>query len=318
MRDRSKRLRTGAVWLVIRSRSPSCSHSSRSGHPGWGRIAVSNSPPGTLHQGASVIAAHTHDRAVAEPGHRRRTRRVHRLAPAGAEKSLPDVGVLVISFDYFCCPGKTLNIYSDGRMIWTQYNIVGPGEGGSFPLAPQGADEWETGYLEQRLTPKGVELLRSELISSGLFEANHSFVKKTIELGIVVRRGERVVSLKASTADDPFGATQEQAREIERLTEIFKAPAAWLPYDAWADPTIRAFVPSRYVFTIHFYSNGGRSPDDPSDLPPPADELLRSADVVTNSSSCQVVTAAEARRIHVEIREAFGDLSIPVGFMERR
>lgn len=234
------------------------------------------------------------------------------LAPDGAEESQPAVGDLEISFDYFCCPGHTLNVYADGRMIWTQFNIVEPGKEGNFALAPQGANEEETGYLEQRLTPEGVELLRSELISSGLFQEDHLFLKRTSELGIAVRRGGGMITLRASTAQHPLGATKEQAREIARLTEILRTPEAWLPDEAWEDRTIRAFVPARYFVLINFYSNGSHTPADPSELPPPADDLLRAADVVTDSLSCQVVTTAEARRIHAELSDAFGpDLVFP-------
>jgi hypothetical protein len=57
---------------------------------------------------------------------------------------------------------------------------------------------------------------------------------------------------------------------------------------------------------MHFYSSGGTTPNDPSDLPPPADDLLRAADVVKRSSACQTVSIAEARRIDTELRDAFG------------
>lgn len=238
------------------------------------------------------------------------------LAPEGSEASLPARGDLVISFEYFCCPGRSMYVYADGRMIWSEFNVVEPGKEGYFPLPPQGANDSETGRLEQRLTPEGVEMLRSELLSSGLFEEDHSFVKKTEELTIGVLRDGQIITLHAAKADDPFGATPAEAREILRLTELLNAPEAWLPDEAWADPSIRAFVPSRYVVVIHFYSNGGRTPDDPSELPAPADELLRSADVVDDSSACQVVTTSEARRINTGLLDAFGpDLLIPRGFM---
>lgn len=237
------------------------------------------------------------------------------LAPKGSEASLPALGDLVISFGYFCCPGRSMYVYADGRMIWAEFNIVGPGETGYFPLPPQGADKWETGYLEQRLTPEGVKLLRSKLVSSGLFEEDRSFVKKTEELSIAVRRDGQMITLGAAKADDPFRATPDEAREILRITELLKAPEAWLPDEAWANSTVRAFVPSRYFVEIHFYSNGGRTPDDPSELPAPADELLRSADVVSKSRTCQVASPSHARRINTELLDAFGDLSIPFGFI---
>jgi hypothetical protein len=235
------------------------------------------------------------------------------LAPEGAQASLPPVGELVIRFDNFCCPGQALFVFSDGRMIWSQNNVVDPGQRDWVDLAPQGADEYETGYLEQRLTPAGVELLRSELISTGLFEKSVTFEAKQYGLGIGVRNGGRMITLEAFSDGDPIGATAVQARAIEKVTAILEDLEAWLPNDAWADRTIRAFVPTRYLVVMHFYSSGGQTPDDPSELPSPADQLLRQADEVGRASSCQVVTTAEARRIHAELMTSFGELTIPYG-----
>jgi hypothetical protein len=49
---------------------------------------------------------------------------------------------------------------SHGRVIWRR-------EGG-----PTGVDGVRTGLLEQHLTPEGIELLRSEIISTGLFDVS--------------------------------------------------------------------------------------------------------------------------------------------------
>jgi hypothetical protein len=71
------------------------------------------------------------------------------LPPLGARASTPKRGDLVMS-DTDIHPWFSVNVYTDGRLIWAR-------EG---PL-PEGANETETGWLEQRLTPEGVELLRS-------------------------------------------------------------------------------------------------------------------------------------------------------------
>ena len=235
------------------------------------------------------------------------------LAPVGTEPSLPETGELVISFGNFCCPGQALNVYRDGRIIWGQFNVASPGQKDWVHLIPQRANKWETGWLEQRLTSRGVELLRSELISSGLFEQSRSFKQRVEGASISVLNGSRRVTLRLSSDHDPIGATAEQTREIERLIAILKDPGAWLPADAWVDREIGPFIPSRYEVTMNFYSNGGTAPDDPSELPPPADELLRAADFVRSSSACQTVSIAEARRIQRELEDAFGGLTIPYG-----
>lgn len=75
------------------------------------------------------------------------------LPPQGATASSPEDGVLVDS--YLVGGGAlpyrgTVRLYNDGRLIWS-YFFSGPG----------GPNGHSTGLLEQRLTPEGVELLRT-------------------------------------------------------------------------------------------------------------------------------------------------------------
>ena len=76
------------------------------------------------------------------------------LPPADAEPSSPETGQLVQTF---ASAGGGLpyrgqaRLYADGRLIWNRY-YSGPG----------GPNSRTTGYLEQRLTPEGVELVRRE------------------------------------------------------------------------------------------------------------------------------------------------------------
>ena len=102
------------------------------------------------------------------------------LPPPGAVSSTPEVGELVD--DYFVPQAGYrfagyARLYADGRLIWSMF----------YPV-----NEWSnsTGYLEQRLTPEGVDLVRRQ---------------------------------------DPL-----------KLHEL-------LPSSAWADETIRPYVPSRYA-----------------------------------------------------------------------
>ena len=60
-------------------------------------------------------------------------------------------------------------VYADGRIIWDR---------GQFPgrrAIPEGANEFISGYLEQRLTPEGVELVRSEV--AGLFDRSRTLLE---------------------------------------------------------------------------------------------------------------------------------------------
>jgi hypothetical protein len=89
------------------------------------------------------------------------------LPPAGATPSAPETGELVIWYG-----GRPLSpvhqvwVYADGRVIWRD-------EAGPVGVA-DAAGEIRTGFLEQRLNPEGVELLRSELIATGLFDHDRS------------------------------------------------------------------------------------------------------------------------------------------------
>jgi hypothetical protein len=76
------------------------------------------------------------------------------LPPETAEPSAPETGELVES--YSSAGGGppyrgTARLYADGRLIWNRY-FSGPG----------GPNSLTTGYLEQRLTPEGISLVKGE------------------------------------------------------------------------------------------------------------------------------------------------------------
>jgi hypothetical protein len=183
-------------------------------------------------------------------------------------------------------------IYVDGRLVSRQQTL----------------DEYTDtgGWLEQRLTPQGIELLRSELVASGLFNESTSFIKRVQELAISLRQGDRMVTLRASSAQDPFGATREQAAAIDEIARIFRDLEAWLPEDAWQDRETHAFVPSRYRVSVDFAGIGNTMPEDPSQLPPAAEELLRESDDLKPSGSCQIVTTERAGQLSDELAAADG------------
>ena len=116
------------------------------------------------------------------------------LPPEGAPPSSPEHGELVLAVDgRGMAAGRALThmyVYADGRLIWWREGDL-----------PAGADEHS--IFEQRLTPEGVELLRSEVISSGLFERDLIFMGGEADPdplpfwgGMGVRRGERWVGLQ--------------------------------------------------------------------------------------------------------------------------
>ena len=102
------------------------------------------------------------------------------LPPVGATPSTPESGEpSSIGWGAARPSTRTLRqplvrawVYADGRIIWAEE----PGHS-SRPIA-EGANEFTSGYLEQRLTPEGVELLRSA--AAGLLDRSRHLRLETI------------------------------------------------------------------------------------------------------------------------------------------
>jgi hypothetical protein len=174
---------------------------------------------------------------------------------AGATPSMPENGRLVVNYDGrpelrgfpdVFVPVYQVWVYADGRVIWRQED------------GPSGVSGLATGYLERRLSPKGVELVRSKLLSTGLFDrdlflrSEHGLVGGTIR----VQNGGRLVGafwagywghIPPEFPKVLPDATATQASVLSRLTEELADLSAWLPKSAWKDPELRSFVPSRYA-----------------------------------------------------------------------
>jgi hypothetical protein len=133
-------------------------------------------------------------------------------------------------------------VYADGRLIWHRYRDD-----------PKGANAVWTGFLEQRLTPEGVELLRSEVVSLGRPRDEPPGDHPLSDIR-VLHEG-RLVRL-------------EPDRFWEIVTRV-QDPESWLPASAWEDKEIRAYVPSRYQVCLESR--------DLSQLPAPAQNLMSDA-----------------------------------------
>jgi hypothetical protein len=167
------------------------------------------------------------------------------LPPEGAAPSTPRRGELVLAFYGGTTSGARTRmwVYADGRMIWQK----------EFADLPYGANLSSTGYLEQRLTSEGVELLRSEVISTGMFEQSRAL--RVAGIGpclnfIEVRNVDRLVGIRYSRDCGGEGmalALPAEAEALRRLDARLGDPASWLPPTAWEDPGIRAYVPSRFA-----------------------------------------------------------------------
>lgn len=220
---------------------------------------------------------------------------INGLPPEGATPSTPESGELVVEHKYF---NNQVWVYADGRVISRVYLPT---------LEPY------SGLVEQHLTPEGVEFLRSNVLSTGLFEHDLDLARGDPQccLEIRVRDGDRLVRVTwgpryALYDPDAPRATPEQVAALRSLSALLTSPASW-PASAWADQQIRAYVPTSYSFCSRFA--------EPSRvlalLPEPARNLLVGAEYLkTNGSErqadCVQMTTEEARALAGILIAEFG------------
>jgi len=202
------------------------------------------------------------------------------LPPEGAEPSRPETGKLVMRFgagNTFGCGGWcSWHVYADGRLVWRDdYGV------------PKTVDGITPAYLEQRLTPEGIGLLRAELLSSPrVRQRSGRWWAGPRWFSAEAFDGARISSVTWAGRGPRFGTPVQVFGDVG-LAEFYTRmshPESWLPASAWAEARIRAFVPSHYFV----YS----SDDDgihPRALPPPADSL--------RPRRCQLVSTEEAREL---------------------
>lgn len=248
------------------------------------------------------------------------------LPPEGATPSTPRRGELVLSFSFGHTMGDAgrfhFDVYADGRLI--TWRLGGLDPTGQFE---QRGGPKQRGRLEQRLTPEGVELVRAEVISTGLFDHDlylaraHGLYFGQIE----VRNRDRLVLVTWGGCCDSRSEdvalempTPLQASALQRLDARLADPASWLPASAWEDPEIRAYVPSRYYVCYEAPQGIGLSRVLAS-LPRPAEDLLRTWGRTQSEYGgrfdiwCSHVTTEEARGLAQILEDAgaqardFGD-----------
>jgi hypothetical protein len=251
------------------------------------------------------------------------------LPPQGATPSAPESGELEIFYwgngdpgdEPGDGPGIKVWVYADGRLIsWQTGSDL-----------PESANPLSTGFLEQRLTPEGVELLRSEVTSTGLFDHDQVLVTdRGAPRFVDVRNGSRLVHVGAvRECANPrapcllpipgaTNATPSQANALYRLNRRLSDPVSWLPESAWADRDIRAYVSSKYAVCY-----GGWLPDQQIErsrvlglLPAAARDLLEDATLRQGPlfgepgnfrpsyEYCSDMTTDEARAVAVALDDA--------------
>jgi hypothetical protein len=234
--------------------------------------------------------------------------RIRTRPPAGPSPSTttvptpPKAGQLVVSAWFGGDLGAYL-LYADGRLLWVD-------DTGGTP-----------GFVEQRLTPEGVERVRSEFLATGLFDdglrghgdPRDSTLPSTggscgpVFALLCVRDDGRLLR-----RDAWFGLSPEEQLLRDNLRTL-----PWsLPPTDWADQQITAYQPANYF--VCFIAPPGAILD-PSEalpealkaLPPRAEKLLegREADTPTGfqgGAPCFEVTAGNARVLADELVDAFG------------
>jgi len=256
------------------------------------------------------------------------------LPPVGATPSTPESSDLVVEWFGFAEPLSAQQnrrdmvrawVYADGRIIWDRRPHY---LGGS--RIPEGANELNSGYLEQRLAPEGVELVRAaaarllaqsralvEEIPAGedpWWGSHDSRVALVVpddyvpEWGVLaVPDGDRSARLLWGNYDAGFesmsAATPEQLSALRRVYALLTDPASALPSSAWSVQKVRAYVPSHYAVCIYT-----SPPKDAAELlsllPGRAAELLRdkprtpTADLATPGvGDCYEVETEGAREV---------------------
>jgi len=231
---------------------------------------------------------------VAPPAH---STRFAGLASAESPVSVPADGRLVLNISPES--GATWYVYADGRVIWQRWSSPDAGD----PLViPPGADPSRTTYVQQRLTPHGVQLLVSRILATGqavgLFGKGMSLGNQAFEAdGIaawyqVCNNGHLIHAqvVPPSYMDNPQLETPAQMRALAQITNLAYNPSSLLPASAWADRTIRPYVPSHYLLVFD------RHAPDPAKLPSPAKEVLAQFQPLLHNAD-QTVTTDQARAL---------------------
>jgi hypothetical protein len=216
---------------------------------------------------------------------------VAELPPPGAALSLPARGRVVLSVSP--ARGGDWNVYADGRVIWQRSNSAGD------PLViPNGATSSQTGYVQQRLTPQGVQLLLSRVLSigqsAGLFGRIHDFTNPAFGDSYVnstyqVCSSGHLLGAQVSYSEGPL-LTPSQTRAFAQIDRLAAGLTSALPASAWVDRTIRPYVPSHYEIAWD------RSAPDPSKMPSPAGEALLPL-LKRSKEAALIITAGQTRTL---------------------
>ena len=204
------------------------------------------------------------------------------LPPEGATPSTPPAGEMVAAWYAHPLAGSSFSgarhVYADGRVLSYQVSR-------------------DSGWLEQRLTPEGVELVRSEIVSTRLFDADVDL--GTARGAIRARNGDRLVNVEVASGPG-----------LQLLLRL-AALETWLPPSVWEDREAKAYIPSNYAVCVGRAGSGEALPDPgqvvsliPAPLPQLSGSPRRANDYPEGpmgdtpySPDCWNVTTEQAREV---------------------
>jgi hypothetical protein len=169
-------------------------------------------------------------------------------------------------------------LYADGRLLWADEMRHAP-----------------FGWAEQRLSPEGVERVRSRFLSSGLFAATQPGSDDPTCQGwfqVCVRDGDRWLVEETDPAPPgplPYGDPRPEAVQLFHFLGTLEST---LPPTDWSDQQVRSYVPARIATCFRMYVKKVEVPLDLAVLmariPAGASELLAgretSAELLKNSA----------------------------------
>lgn len=214
------------------------------------------------------------------------------LPPAGSSPSLPEAGELVLRYESRSSgPEINLWLFADGRVIWWKER-----------------NSKTAGLIEQRLTAAGVQAVRDAAFAAlplqegSEFFVDDAFFWADLTIADVARPVD--LSLRGHTLGNRLGPhlKPEEIAALLGLDARLRDLSAWLPAQAWADASLRGYVPSRYLVCI---SSGGNVPRELS--PEDFAATLQEFGIVgpaAEPAGCRSVSLADARRIIVLLASA--------------
>src|SRR5262249_13024984 len=123
-------------------------------------------------------------------------------------------------------------------------------------------------FTEQRLTPEGVERVRTRFLSSGLFDSAPPLSDLAGCPGGVtasVRDGDHWLCVAVD--NDPARASTAPPEAV-RLFDDLSTLDSTLPATDWVDPQVKAYVSARIATCFSMWVNGDPAPLDLSVLSP--------------------------------------------------